>query len=75
MRGVGDTESRQLFRANLCFLNVLVSLKFGANSIREMMCEGNRAGQSATSKKQKPPRPRQSDSGSCVPFLPFWYLS
>ena len=48
-RGAGDTEHRQLLRANLCFSNILFSFKAGANSIHEMMCESKRAGQSATS--------------------------
>ena len=50
-RGAGDTEYRQLLRANLCFSNILFSFKVGANSIHGMMCESKRAGQSATSQK------------------------
>ena len=65
-RGAGDTEYRQLLRANLCFSNILFSFKVGANSKHEMTCESKGAGQSAASQKAESTEAQAGWFVSCI---------
>lgn len=62
-RGAGDTEYRQLLRANLCFFKYPFFIQ-GWGKLQtwnDDVCESKGAGQSAASQKAESTRPRQAD--------------